>query len=176
MNLITIDMDALARAIYSNTDASEQEARAIINTVGFLAPSESPFPATVAQPVAEKRLQWLHSPASGNVDGWEWGIFKVKWGSREGEHQIRHTFADFSDLDEAMATPSNTTAAQPCPSQGCGGEGSEAMAALVKEAFFEGFGSAQTYNDTLLNRAEDEWQESSARAALSTTKSEGQRS
>ena len=53
--------------------------------------------------VADARLQWLHSPASGNVDGWEWGIFKVKWGSREGEHQIRHTFADFSDLDEAMA-------------------------------------------------------------------------
>lgn len=53
--------------------------------------------------VADERLQWLHSPASGSVDGWEWGIFKVKWGRREGEHQIRHTFADFSDLDEAMA-------------------------------------------------------------------------
>lgn len=39
MNLITIDMDALARAIYSNTDASEQEARSIINTVGFAAPA-----------------------------------------------------------------------------------------------------------------------------------------
>lgn len=54
---------------------------------------------------AEARLAWLHSPASNNVDGWEWGIFKVRWGRREGDHQIRHTFADFSDLDAAMGTP-----------------------------------------------------------------------
>lgn len=33
MKLITIDMDALAKAIDSNTDADEREARAIINTV-----------------------------------------------------------------------------------------------------------------------------------------------
>ena len=33
MKLITIDMDALAKAIDGNTDANEQEARAIINTV-----------------------------------------------------------------------------------------------------------------------------------------------
>uniref|UniRef100_C5CJK5 Uncharacterized protein n=1 Tax=Variovorax paradoxus (strain S110) TaxID=543728 RepID=C5CJK5_VARPS len=39
MNVITIDMDALARAIYSNTDASEQDARSIIHTVGFAAPA-----------------------------------------------------------------------------------------------------------------------------------------
>ena len=32
MKLITIDMDALAKAIDSNTDANEQEARSIINT------------------------------------------------------------------------------------------------------------------------------------------------
>ncbi|WP_418145478.1 hypothetical protein ABL850_14950 [Variovorax paradoxus] len=49
MNLITIDMDALARAIYSNTDASEQEARSIINTVGFTAPA--PASEAVAQSI-----------------------------------------------------------------------------------------------------------------------------
>lgn len=67
------------------------------------------LPAPQAQPVADRsaeaRLAWLHSPASNNVDGWEWGIFKVRWGRREGDHQIRHTFADFSDLDAAMGTP-----------------------------------------------------------------------
>jgi hypothetical protein len=50
VNLITIDMDALTRAIYSNTDASEQEARSIINTVGFAAPA--PASEAVAEPIA----------------------------------------------------------------------------------------------------------------------------
>lgn len=68
------------------------------------------------------RLQWLHSPASGSVDGWEWGIFKVKWGKHEGEHQIRHTFADFSDLDEAMAS---SGAATPSPAVTKGAIGAE---------------------------------------------------
>jgi hypothetical protein len=76
---------------------------------------EAPAAAGAAQAVADARLQWLHSPASMNVDGWEWGIFKVKWGKREGEHQIRHTFADFSDLDEAMAVSGAALAATPAP-------------------------------------------------------------
>lgn len=67
--------------------------------------SRGSAPAAITPPVdvAAARLQWLHSPESSNVDGWEYGIFRVKWGRSEGHHEIRHTFADFSDIDEAMA-------------------------------------------------------------------------
>lgn len=59
--------------------------------------------ANAAQPgqVERERLAWLHSPASNNVDGYEWGIFRVKW---EGGKAIEvcHTYSDFSDLDAAI--------------------------------------------------------------------------
>lgn len=51
MKLITIDMDALAQAIDSNTDATEQEARAIINTVLYVQSRKDRMP--LAQQVAE---------------------------------------------------------------------------------------------------------------------------
>lgn len=55
MNLITIDKDALVRAIYSSTDANEQECRAIINTVGYQsAPTEAGgVAALICRQVAE---------------------------------------------------------------------------------------------------------------------------
>ncbi len=52
---------------------------------------------------AQRRLEWLHSPESNNVDGYEWGVYRVKW-----EHgkavEVWHTNSDFSDLDAAMAS------------------------------------------------------------------------
>jgi hypothetical protein len=50
---------------------------------------------------AEQRLAWLHSSESNNVDGYDWGVYRVKW-----EHgkpvEVWHTNSDFSDLDAAM--------------------------------------------------------------------------
>ena len=51
--------------------------------------------------VASSRLAWLHSPASLNVNGYEWGIFRVKWDGGKPA-QVMQTLSDFSDLDAAM--------------------------------------------------------------------------
>lgn len=50
---------------------------------------------------AEVRLAWLHSPRSHDVDGYEWGIYRVKWADGKAV-QVLQTLADFSDLDAAM--------------------------------------------------------------------------
>lgn len=49
------------------------------------------------------RLAWLHSPGSHNVDGWEWGIFRVRWlnDGRGNVAEVLQTGSDFSDLDAA---------------------------------------------------------------------------
>ena len=51
---------------------------------------------------ASARLHWLHSPASNNVNGYEWGIYRLKWQNGKPV-EVCQTLADFSDLDEAMA-------------------------------------------------------------------------
>lgn len=51
MNIVTVDKDALIRAIYANTDANEQEARSII---GFALTS----PVAPEQVVAAPKAQW----------------------------------------------------------------------------------------------------------------------
>lgn len=59
-------------------------------------------------PLAERRLHWLHSPASNNVDGYEWGIFRVKW--QDGRAvEVWQTNGDFSDLDAAIRSLSPST-------------------------------------------------------------------
>jgi hypothetical protein len=50
------------------------------------------------------RLRWLHSPPSLDVDGYEWGIFRVKWVNGQAA-EVWQTNADFSDLDAAMSAP-----------------------------------------------------------------------
>lgn len=52
--------------------------------------------------IHEGRLDWLHSTASNNVDGYEWGVFRIKWSDGKAV-EILQTFSNFSDLDEAMA-------------------------------------------------------------------------
>lgn len=51
--------------------------------------------------LARRRLEWLHSPASHRVDGYEWGVFRVKWEGGKAV-EVWQTNADFSDLDAAM--------------------------------------------------------------------------
>lgn len=55
---------------------------------------------------AQRRLDWLHSPESNNVDGWMWGIFRVKWNASGGVASLLHTNADFSDIDAAILASS----------------------------------------------------------------------
>lgn len=56
--------------------------------------------AVMAATVARRRLEWLHSQDSTNVEGYEWGVFRVKWeGGRAVE--VWQTNSDFSDLDGA---------------------------------------------------------------------------
>lgn len=65
----------------------------------------------------ERRLKWLHSPASNNVDGYEWGVYRVKMVDGRAV-EVWQTLADFSDLDAAMsatvdATPPEAAGAAP---------------------------------------------------------------
>lgn len=53
--------------------------------------------------LARRRLEWLHSRDACNVDGYEWGIFRVKWENGRAA-EVWQTSADFSDLDAAMAS------------------------------------------------------------------------
>ncbi len=53
-----------------------------------------------------QRLAWLHSVGSYDVDGYEWGIYRVKWENGQAA-EVWQTNADFSDLDKAagLAAP-----------------------------------------------------------------------
>lgn len=50
----------------------------------------------------QRRMSWLHSSGAVDADGYEWGVFRVKWGSDGQAADVRQTFSDFSDLDAAM--------------------------------------------------------------------------
>lgn len=52
--------------------------------------------------LAELRLAWLHGPGSTNVEGYEWGIYRVKWENGQAA-EVWQTASDFSDLDAARA-------------------------------------------------------------------------
>jgi len=51
--------------------------------------------------MARRRMEWLHSRDACNVDGYEWGVFRVKWENGRAV-EVWQTAADFSDLDDAM--------------------------------------------------------------------------
>jgi hypothetical protein len=52
---------------------------------------------------AEDRLKWLHSAESHrDKDGYEWGIFRVKWGADGKASEVWQTNGNFSDLDAAI--------------------------------------------------------------------------
>lgn len=49
------------------------------------------------------RLHWLHDCSTGTLDaeGYEWGIFRVKWENGKAV-DVQQTLSDFSDLDAEM--------------------------------------------------------------------------
>jgi hypothetical protein len=53
--------------------------------------------------LAEARLHWLHDCSNGTTDteGYEWGIYRVKWVNGKAE-EVWATASDFSDLDAEM--------------------------------------------------------------------------
>jgi hypothetical protein len=52
---------------------------------------------------AEARLHWLHDCSNGttDADGYEWGIYRVKWVNGQAI-EVLATLSDFSDLDAEM--------------------------------------------------------------------------
>ncbi len=63
--------------------------------------NQSSASSTGTEAADAARLHWLHSPASNNVDGYEWGIYRVKWENGRAA-EVWQTYSDFSDLDAAM--------------------------------------------------------------------------
>jgi hypothetical protein len=68
----------------------------------------SPQPETLAAleenerlRVYKARLDWLHSTGPLDEDGYEWGVFRVKW-ENGGAVSVMHTLSDMSDLDAQM--------------------------------------------------------------------------
>lgn len=57
-----------------------------------------------AAELAAVRLAWLHDCSKGTVDdeGYEWGIFRVKWNAAGQPVSVLQTLSDMSDLDEEM--------------------------------------------------------------------------
>lgn len=55
-----------------------------------------------------ERLHWLHSEASNNVDGYEWGIYRVKWQGGKAV-EVWQTASDFNDLDAAIRDSNPTS-------------------------------------------------------------------
>ena len=48
------------------------------------------------------RLRWLHTGGGLDADGYEWGIFRVKWDAQGQPVEVWQTNSDFSDLDAEM--------------------------------------------------------------------------
>ncbi len=49
------------------------------------------------------RLAWLHTGGDRDAEGYEWGIYRVKWSQHGQPVDVRATLSDFSDLDAAMS-------------------------------------------------------------------------
>jgi hypothetical protein len=64
---------------------------------------------------AMRRLTWLHASTEPDAEGYEWGIFRVKWSPSGEVASLLHTRADFADMDAAIrnlaAIPQKTPAA-----------------------------------------------------------------
>ena len=48
------------------------------------------------------RLRWLHTGSGRDAEGFEWGIFRVKWDAQGQPVEVWQTNSDFSDLDAEM--------------------------------------------------------------------------
>ncbi len=89
-----------------NESLEKSKALADAPTLGNLHPdSRTQAIARASQAEGERiaaRLRWLHRVAACDVDGYEWGIFRVKWVNGRAV-EVWQTNGDFSDLDAAMA-------------------------------------------------------------------------
>lgn len=45
------------------------------------------------------RLKWLHAGGGKDAEGYEWGVFRVKWDANGQPVEVWQTNSDFSDLD-----------------------------------------------------------------------------
>jgi hypothetical protein len=114
---------------YLHESLAKSKALAEAPTLGNLHPdarAQALARAGIADAEAmRKRLEFLHSPASSNVDGYEWGIFRVKWENGRAV-EVWQTNGDFSDLDAAM----RSAAAQPTLPPDANDEDPHVMSAL----------------------------------------------
>lgn len=53
------------------------------------------------------RLRWLHTGGERDAEGFEWGVFRVKWDAHGRPSQVWQTNSDFSDLDEEIRRGAN---------------------------------------------------------------------
>jgi hypothetical protein len=66
--------------------------------------------------VYRKRLEWLHTgggPADYDSEGFEWGVFRVKYDANGKMVEGWQTFSDYSDLDAEMARQAALAPVQP---------------------------------------------------------------
>jgi hypothetical protein len=66
----------------------------------------------------QKRLEWLHDGGGKDADGFEWGVFRVKWSEQGQPEQVWQTLSDFSDLDREMYRESQAQTAHPGATKG----------------------------------------------------------
>jgi hypothetical protein len=91
---------------YVNPNAlAETEALANAPTLGNLHPrarEQAIARATLADFEAmRKRMEFLHSAESVDAEGYEWGVFRVKWENGRAV-DVQHVRADHSDIDAAI--------------------------------------------------------------------------
>lgn len=48
------------------------------------------------------RMEWLHRGNDKDAEGYEWGVFRVKWNASGQPESVLHTLTDLTDLDAAM--------------------------------------------------------------------------
>ena len=53
-----------------------------------------------------KRLAWLHSGFEMDEEGFQWGVYRVKWDDAGKPLSVLQTLSDYSDLDKAMLAAS----------------------------------------------------------------------
>lgn len=91
---------------YLHEQLAKQRALAEAPTLGNLHPdarAQAIARAGIAEAEAmRKRMDFLHSSSSVDRDGYEWGIFRVKWENGRAV-DVQRVRADHADLDAAVA-------------------------------------------------------------------------
>lgn len=89
-------MEALSTPGYSVRGAEPKGEPQVRSSAGLAADSNLS--------IYKARMDWLHDCSSGctDPDGYEWGIYRVKWENGKAV-EVWQTNSDFSDLDAEMA-------------------------------------------------------------------------